>query len=93
MSDGIMWYVIGMSVGIAIGMPTSGELVTKMDSDFRAAAKTGAVTPEMNCAALIALQTELNEAYKDRAGDNVVAAHFELTPEACRTALNAPAPN
>jgi protein-disulfide isomerase len=93
MSDGLMWYVIGMSVGIAIGIPSSSELVTTMDSDFRAAAKTGMVTTDMNCAALIALQEQLNEAYKNRADDNVVAAHFDLTPKACRAALSTPAPD
>ena len=92
MDNGFMWYFIGLSIGIVIGMPSGSDIVTKMNADFRAAARTGAVTPETNCQALIDLQGKLNDQYQRRADDGAAPSRFSLTMDDCLKAARAPQP-
>lgn len=62
-SDGLMWYMIGMALGVVIGMPGTHDLVTKLDRDFRDAAGEGRVSAEDHCAQLQSLNDRLNEYY------------------------------
>lgn len=92
MDNSFMGYVIGLAVGIVIGMPGSSEIVTKMNTDFRAAARAGTVTPEMHCRALGDFQDKLNEAYADRHKGKSPAPRFAFTPDDCVKAVRPPQP-
>ena len=92
MDNGFFWYFIGLAVGIAIGAPGASEIVTKMNAEFRDAARGGAVTAEQNCRALADLQDSLNEKYVRRAGDGVAPSHFAFSMADCLKNTQAPRP-
>jgi hypothetical protein len=88
MSDGFKWYFIGLSLGMVIGMPSSSDLQTTMDRDFRDAAAAGTVTPAQHCRMLVKLQDDLNKAYARRADDKASVPHYTMTIADCVAAQN-----